>query len=66
MDISYELTTPSQDQISGHYWPASETPFECHFAGGPIVAQFYMLTELVDLFYLKVKKENLSSAFLVC
>ena len=66
MDISCELSTPSQDPNSGHYWPAREMPIKCRFAGGSIVAKFYMLTGLVDLFYLMVKKENLLSAFLVC
>ena len=26
------------------YWPTGETPFEWRFAGGPIVARFYVLT----------------------
>ena len=34
---------PSQYPISGHYRPASETPFGWRFACGPIVARFYML-----------------------
>ena len=32
---------PSQYPISGHYRPASETPFGWRFACGPIVARFY-------------------------
>ena len=34
----------SEYPISGHYRPASETPFGWRFACGPIVAQFYVLT----------------------
>ena len=33
-----------QHPILCHYRPAGETPFEWHFAGGPIVARFYMPT----------------------
>ena len=25
-------------QITGHHWPASETPLKCRFAGGPMMA----------------------------
>ena len=28
---------------TGPYWPASETPFKCRFAGGPRDARNYML-----------------------
>ena len=30
--------------VSGHYRPTSKTPFEWRFAGGPMMARFYMLT----------------------
>ena len=40
-DIHYH--TIKHHTLSGHYQPASETPFEWRFAGGPIVARFYML-----------------------
>ena len=33
--------------LAGHWWPASETPFKLRFAGGPIMAQHWML-ELWD------------------
>ena len=35
---------PSQHPISCHYRSAGETPFEWRFAGGSIVARFYVLT----------------------
>ena len=31
-----------QHTISSHYQPTSKTPYEWRFAGGPMVAQFYM------------------------
>ena len=34
---------PSQFTFPGHYLTASETPFEWHFADGPIVVRFYVL-----------------------
>ena len=36
---------------AAYHQPASETPFEWRFAGGPTVARFYMLTgtRLIDL-----------------
>ena len=32
---------------SGHYRPTSETPFKWRFAGGPMMAHFYMVTVCV-------------------
>ena len=43
-DIRY---CPCQQTILDHHQAATEMPSECHFAGGPIVAPFYMLTETV-------------------
>ena len=40
----------SQHPISGHYRSASETPLGWRFAGGPIVAIFYMLTECIPFY----------------
>ena len=34
------MLLPSQQTVTGHYRPASETPFKWRFAGGPIVARF--------------------------
>ena len=31
---------PSQHSMVGHYWHASETPFQWRFAGGPMNAHF--------------------------
>ena len=46
--LSHEgLCKPSQHPILGHYQPASETPFRWRFAGGPIVARFYVLSRNV-------------------
>ena len=36
--------TNKTNKISGHYRPASETPFGWRFACEPIVARFYVLT----------------------
>ena len=35
---------PSQQIAMGHYQPANETPIKWRFAGGPILARFYMPT----------------------
>ena len=47
MNVAASLTigrTLRQQTISEHYWPASETPFKWRFAGGPMLAGFYMFT----------------------
>ena len=36
-EANIELTQPNKHTNSAHYRPTSETPFEWHFAGGPIV-----------------------------
>ena len=41
---------PSHHPISGHNRPVSETPFQWRFAGGPIVARFYVLTVCISFF----------------
>ena len=33
----------------GHHWPASETPFEWGFAGGPMIARTTLKGGLVAL-----------------
>ena len=33
---------PSQHSMLGHHWHASETPFKRCFAGGPLMARFYL------------------------
>ena len=38
---------PSQHTMSGHHRPTRETPFEWRFAGGPIVARFWMFTGII-------------------
>ena len=43
-DQTLHLQEPGHHTMSGHYRPTSQTPFEWRFAGGPIVARFYMLT----------------------
>ena len=40
---------PYYNPISGHYRSASETPFGWRFAGGPIVARFYVITGLIHV-----------------
>ena len=42
--IGWKHEEPSQHPTSCHYRPVGETPFEWRFAGGPIVARFYVLT----------------------
>ena len=42
----FSLSYASQHPISGHYLPASETPFGWRFACGPIVARFYVHTRM--------------------
>ena len=37
------LRIPSKHEKSGHYRPASKTPSERRFAGGPIVARDWIL-----------------------
>ena len=37
--------------LAGHRWPASETPFELRFSGGPIMAQQWMLAWYIVKFY---------------
>ena len=36
---------------AGHHWPASKTPFKWRFAGGPMMAQHWMLTWLLALWF---------------
>ena len=36
-EANIELTQPNKHTNSAHYRPTSETPFDWHFAGGPIV-----------------------------
>ena len=43
--LSLKYAIPSNHLIAGHHWPASETPFEWRFAGGPIVARHCLLAE---------------------
>ena len=42
-EFGISLRIPSKHVKSGHYRPASKTPFERHFAGGPIVARDWIL-----------------------
>ena len=41
------MLIPSQNKLSGHRRPASETPFEWRFAGGPMMARIFMFAALV-------------------
>ena len=42
---------PSQHSMLGHHRPASGTPFEWRFAGGPMVARLQMFTGMLPLLY---------------
>ena len=44
VDLGRWYAQPVAYPISGHYRPASETPFAWRFACGPIVARFYVFT----------------------
>ena len=42
-EVASVLAHPRKNKLASHYRPASETPFEWHFAYGPIVVRDCML-----------------------
>ena len=49
---------PSQQPMFGHYRPASETPFNWRFAGGPMMAQLYRYLDPLSPHQIKKIKKN--------
>ena len=50
---------PSQHSMLGHYLPASETPFQCCFAGGQMMAQLKRYWILCSPHQLQKNKKTL-------
>ena len=59
------MVLTSKHIIEGHPWPTSKMPFEWHFAGGPIVAEFVCWLGMEFLVILSAMEQKKKYIFLV-